>query len=62
MEYKCGKCGVEMEEEFDILMKYNDVDLPEGEGLRCPECGIEFLTEEVVTEELNKSETMLESK
>lgn len=62
MEYKCGKCGVEMEEEFDILMKYKDIDLPEAEGLRCPECGIEFLMEQEVVEELNRSETMLESK
>jgi len=62
MEYKCGKCNVDMEEEFDIVMKYKDVDLPEAEGLRCPECGIEFLTEEVVVDELNQSETMLESK
>lgn len=60
--YTCGKCNVEMEEEFDIPMKYKDIELPETEGLRCPECGIEFLLEDVVTEELNKSETMLESK
>lgn len=62
MEYICGKCGVEMEEEFDIVMKYKDVELPEAEGLRCPECGIEFLLEKAVVDELNPSETMLESK
>ena len=60
--YKCGKCNVEMEEEFDIKMKYKEIDLPEAEGLRCPECGIEFLEEELVIDELNGSETMHESK
>ncbi|PAB60564.1 DUF7479 domain-containing protein [Anaeromicrobium sediminis] len=60
--YKCGKCNVEMEEEFDIQMKYQDIDLPEAEGLRCSVCGIEFLEESVVVDELNGSETMLESK
>lgn len=60
--YKCGKCNVEMEEEFDIQMKYKDIDLPESEGLRCPECGIEFLEEEIVIDELNQSEIMLQSK
>lgn len=60
--YKCAKCNVEMEEEFDIKMKYKEIDLPEAEGLRCPECGIEFLEEELVIDELNGSETMLESK
>ena len=60
--YKCGKCNVEMEEVFDIPLRYKDMDMPEAEGLRCPECGIEFLEEELVVDELNGSETMLESK
>lgn len=60
--YRCGKCNVEMEEEFDIEMKYKDTELPEAEGLRCPECGVEFLLEELVIEELSQSEEMLESK
>ena len=60
--YKCGKCNVEMEEEFDIQLKYKDIDLPEADGLRCPECGIEFLLEELVIKELNQSEEMLQSK
>ncbi len=60
--YKCGKCNVEMEEVFDISLRYKDMDMPEAEGLRCPECGIEFLEEDLVVDELNGSETMLESK
>ena len=62
MAYLCGKCNVEMEETFDIQMQYNEIELPEAEGLRCPECGQEFLEEELVTGELNSAETMLEAK
>jgi len=51
-----------MEEEFDIQMIYGEIELPEAEGLRCPNCGLEFLEEQVVIEELNPSEMMLESK
>lgn len=60
--YKCGKCNVEMKEVFDITLRYKDMDMPEGEGLRCPECGIEFLLEDLVVDELNSAETILESK
>lgn len=62
MAYVCGKDGAEMEEVYDIAIRYNDMDLPEAEGLRCPVCGMEFLLEELVTEELNDAEAMLESK
>jgi hypothetical protein len=51
-----------MEEVFDIPLRYKDMDMPEAEGLRCPKCGIEFLEEQLVVDELNDSEKMLESK
>lgn len=60
--YKCGRCDVEMSEEYDIKLRYKEIDLPEAEGLRCPQCGIEFLLEDLVTEELNPAEDMLDGK
>ena len=62
MSYKCGKDGADMEEVYDIGVRYNDMDLPEADGLRCPTCGMEFLLEDMVTGELNEAEAMLESK
>jgi YgiT-type zinc finger domain-containing protein len=62
MGYVCGKDGAEMEEVYDIEIQYNDMELPEAEGIRCPECGMEFLLEDLVTGELNEAELMLESK
>lgn len=62
MSYKCGRDGAEMEEVYDIGISYNDMELPEAEGLRCPECGMEFLLEDLVVGELNDAEAMLESK
>mgnify|MGYP001239260238 CR=1 FL=1 len=38
MAYICGRDGAEMEEVYDIGIKYNEMELPEAEGLRCPEC------------------------
>ena len=60
--FKCGKCNVEMTEEYDIKMRFKDIDLPEAEGLRCPDCGIEFLLEDLVIDELNPAEDMLSGK
>ena len=62
MSYVCGKDGAEMAEVFDIEIEYNDMELPEAEGIRCPVCGMEFLLEDLVTGELNEAELMLEGK
>lgn len=62
MNYLCGKDGAAMEEVYDIEIQYKDMELPEAEGVRCPVCGMEFLLEELVTEELNEAEKVLESK
>lgn len=62
MEWHCFKCKQEMEEVFDIKMKYNDVDLPEFPGIRCPECGEEYLLEDTVANELNPAEESMEAK
>lgn len=62
MGYKCGKCNVEMEEVFDIITSYNEMELPEAQGLRCPECNTEFLLEDFVISDINSAEQMLETK
>ena len=43
-----------------LVKKY--IDLPEAEGMRCPDCGIEFLLEDLVIDELNPAEDMLSGK
>lgn len=62
MAWICTTCDVEMETVDDIAITYNEMDLPEAEGLRCPSCGAEFLDEELVVTELNDAEQMLEAK
>lgn len=62
MSWVCNKCNVEMEEVFDIAIKYGDMELPEAEGIRCPVCGAEYLEGFYVTGELNSAEQMLEGK
>lgn len=60
--WKCFNCKVDMEEVDDIKIAYKDLELPDAEGLRCPNCGIEFMDGEFVVSELNGAETMLEGK
>lgn len=62
MSWICSKCNVEMEEVDDIHIMYGDMELPEAEGLRCPNCGVEYLVSEYVTDELNSAEEMLQGK
>ena len=62
MEYRCGKDNAIMDEVSDIRLVYNEMELPEADGLRCPVCKEQYLLEEVVTTELNDAETMMESK
>ena len=62
MSWTCSKCHAEMEEVYDIAIKYRDLDLPEAEGLRCPVCGVEYLLSDYVTGQLNSAEEMLEGK
>lgn len=62
MSWICSKCKVEVEEVDDIALKYGEMELPDAEGLRCPQCGVEFLEGMYVTGELNAAEQMLEGK
>ncbi|MFA9423083.1 MAG: hypothetical protein ACERLG_05875 [Sedimentibacter sp.] len=58
----CNKCKVEMKKVDDIILTYGEMELPEAEGYRCPNCGTEYLESEYVTTELNPTEEMLEGK
>lgn len=61
-KWKCFNCKVDMEEVDDIQISFNDMTLPEAEGLRCPACGIEFIESEYVVDQLTASEQMLSGK
>ena len=62
MAWICSKCNTEVEEVYDIALRYGEMDLPDAEGLRCPSCGAEYLEGAYVTGELNSAEQMLEGK
>lgn len=60
--WKCSKCNVAVEEVDDIVLAYNDIELPPGRGYRCPVCGAEYLDGDYVIDELASAEQMLEGK
>ncbi len=47
--------------EADLTMMYLDITQPIV-GIRCPKCGLSFLTEETVTTKVHKGEEMIEKK
>jgi YgiT-type zinc finger domain-containing protein len=51
-----------MDEVDDVKIRHKDIELPDAPGLRCPQCNIELLTEELVVEELANAEEMLQAK
>lgn len=61
-KWMCYTCKVAMEEVDDIQLNFNDISLPEAEGLRCPSCGMEMLEESYVAEQLVSAEQMLSGK
>lgn len=58
----CNKCSIEMDEVDDINLSYKEIELPQGYGLRCPSCNMEYLEQDIVVNELNPAEEMLEGK
>lgn len=60
--WKCSKCNVAIDEVDDIVLTYNDIELPPGRGFRCPACGAEYLEGDYVVNELVSAEQMLEGK
>lgn len=61
-KWKCFTCKTDMEEVDDIKIAFNDIDLPDAPGFRCPVCGIQFLDGDFVVQELASAETMLSGK
>ena len=51
-----------MEEVDDIAISFGEMNLPEAEGLRCPNCGMQFLESEYVVDQLMSAEQMLAGK
>lgn len=62
MAWTFVKCACEMQEVDDIEITYGDMSLPDAEGIRCPQCGKEYLMSAYVLDELNSAEQMLEGK
>ena len=60
--WKCYTCKADMEEVDDIKIHYNDMELPDAPGFRCPVCGIEFMDGDFVVSELAYAEEMLTGK
>ena len=62
MAWICNKCNVEVEEVDDIAMSFKDLSLPEAVGLRCPNCGVEYIDRDFIIDQLAAAEQMLEGK
>ena len=62
MAWKCVKCNAVMEEVDDIKLAFKGIALPEAEGIRCPECGKQYLLCDYVIDELNPAEEMMAGK
>lgn len=59
-KWHCFKDKVPMVE-AELLVSYLDT-TNAIEGIKCPKCGLAFLTEETVTGKVNEAETMMENK
>jgi hypothetical protein len=60
--WNCFRCRVVVEEVDDIALHYNEIELPNTSGYRCPACGLQLLPETFVMAELFRAEMMLEAK
>ena len=60
--WNCYCCQVTVEEVENIGLSYNEIELPDTNGYRCPKCKIELLSENLVMTELFMAERMLEAK
>ena len=61
-KWKCYTCRVEMEKVLDISVKFRKFNLPKAEGLRCPQCGVQYLESDYVAEQVSPAEEMLSGK
>lgn len=60
-QWYCFKCKEEMEE-VEVSLTYMDTELPGAFGIKCPKCGVEYLLEEFVVEQISQGEKMMEAK
>ncbi len=60
--WNCYLCKVSVEEVNDIGLVYREIELPHAIGYRCPQCGLQLLSETLVMNELFLAEMMLEAK
>ena len=59
-EWYCFKCKEKMEPS-ELQMVYLEVD-GTTEGIKCPQCGASYVTEDVATDKLARAEKMIEEK
>ena len=59
-DWYCFKCKEKMETS-KIKLVYMEID-SDSEGLRCPKCGVGYITEEVAVDSIAKGEKMIEEK
>lgn len=57
----CFKCKQKMEER-EVYLAYMGSEFPGILGMKCPKCGVEYLSEEFVIGQLREGEQMMESK
>jgi uncharacterized protein YlaI len=61
-DWHCYMCQVKVEEVDNIAIRYNEVELPDIDGYRCPQCHMEMISENTVMTMLFMAEMMLEAK
>ena len=58
--WHCSKCKEEMKEE-ELTVIYLEIDAP-IQGIKCPKCGVSYITEEVAIGALAQGELQIEQK
>jgi hypothetical protein len=51
-----------MEEAEITLIFMEDMEIPGANGIKCPKCGVEYLLEEFVIDQVVQAEKMLDGK
>lgn len=62
MAWVCCKCNVEMEDSDEVQIRFGDMELPDAEGLHCPNCGADYIMKDFVDSQLASAEQMLQGK
>jgi len=60
-DWHCFKCKQKMEES-EVYLSYMGSEFPGILGIKCRQCGVEYLSEEFVIGQLREGEQMMESK